>query len=108
MPLYFTIQRGSTVVKHTDRLQTNEVLDISEWVSTWQEFENGYNYVYAINFVSSCHGIQRSALINPFILQNNLIGFRSSFHNIIVLFLSKQDEEEIKGVLNNSEVREKK
>ncbi|XP_074630672.1 uncharacterized protein LOC141889311 [Acropora palmata] len=30
MPLYFTIQRGSTVVKHTERLQSNEVLDISE------------------------------------------------------------------------------
>ncbi|XP_068703084.1 uncharacterized protein [Montipora foliosa] len=32
MPLYFTIQRGSTIVMHTDRLQTNEVLDISERV----------------------------------------------------------------------------
>ncbi|XP_015754657.1 PREDICTED: uncharacterized protein LOC107334240 isoform X2 [Acropora digitifera] len=30
MPLYFTIQRGSTVVKHTERVQSNEVLDISE------------------------------------------------------------------------------
>ncbi|XP_074630054.1 uncharacterized protein LOC141888901 isoform X4 [Acropora palmata] len=30
MPLYFTIQRGSIVVKHTERLQSNEVLDISE------------------------------------------------------------------------------
>ena len=89
-------------MKHTDRLQTNNVLDISERVSAWLEFENGYNCVYNINFVSYSHGIQRSALFNPFILQNN---FRSSFHNVMVLFLSKQGEDEMKVALNSSEVR---
>ena len=92
-------------MKYTERLQSNEVLDISERVSTSLVFENGYNCVYNINFVSYCHGIPRSTLFNPFILKSN---FRSSFHNIMVLFLSKQDEDEMKVTLNNSEVREKK
>ncbi|XP_068733540.1 DNA ligase 1-like isoform X2 [Montipora capricornis] len=54
MPLYFTIQRGSTIVMHTDRLQTNEVLDISERISFLANFPNREDLSETINDNSSC------------------------------------------------------
>ncbi|KAK2548379.1 hypothetical protein P5673_031447 [Acropora cervicornis] len=82
MPLCFTIQRGSTVVKHTDRLQSIEVLDISERV-----LERNL----------------KMAIMGLLQLSNHVNNFTSSFHNIIILFLAKQHEEEMKVALNNSE-----